>query len=246
MSEAGGGAAGGGGEYAPLAGQDAAPQYGTSADVRIARPGEIPHGGAAKLSRDGSDQVTDEVFNTASHFGAAMLALLGGAELIVKASEQVRAGGLASLRKRKSPAENHGGAARRTCAWVVGRPPPPAAAAPSRHAWRVWLHSRHRDRGRPCARAATPCARAGSAVASCASWGRGTGMAGVTPADARHRTPPAPPRACSHNPGRLWASPSTRCRSSPSSCAPPCTTALRVRPRWSADCASLTIAPYTR
>lgn len=77
------------------------------ASVRIARSGELPHDGA--LSRDGSVHVTDEargsaapkrsarrppdarrpqVFNTASHLMAAMLALLGSAELIVKASEE--------------------------------------------------------------------------------------------------------------------------------------------------------------
>lgn len=80
-----------GGEYAPLAAQDPPAGYGaTSVRVRIARVGELPHDGEAKFSRDGSEHVTDEVFNTASHFIAAMLSLLGGVELITKASEEAR------------------------------------------------------------------------------------------------------------------------------------------------------------
>lgn len=35
--------------------------YGSIRSVRVARIGELPHGGGAKLSRDGSVHVTDEV-----------------------------------------------------------------------------------------------------------------------------------------------------------------------------------------
>ena len=61
--------------------------------VRLARPGELPHEGeeAGRKSRDGSRFVTDEVFNAASHFVGAMLALLGGVQLLVKASQEVSA-----------------------------------------------------------------------------------------------------------------------------------------------------------
>ena len=100
--------------------------------VRIARIGELPHGGS-KLSRDGSVHVTDEarrkailapsasaderrpqVFNTASHFVGAMLSLLGAAELIVKASEQA-----SSARSR--PACQGGWRAPRALAAAPGR-----------------------------------------------------------------------------------------------------------------------------
>jgi hypothetical protein len=111
----GGGAAAG--EYQPLAAQQ--PQAYGAAGVRIARPGEIPHGGAAKLSRDGSVHVTDEVFNTASHFIAFMLSLLGGAELIVKASEQARAAAVCAHAARMCV----------TCAGALGCWPRAAARA---------------------------------------------------------------------------------------------------------------------
>lgn len=69
-------------------------QYGSvgerpgSTDFNFARPGMLPHDGEAKLSRDASVHVTDEVFNTASHFAAAMVSFLGSVVLIVKASLQ--------------------------------------------------------------------------------------------------------------------------------------------------------------
>lgn len=48
--------------------------------IRIARPGKR----RTLRSRDNSVRVTDETFNAASHFIGAMLALLGGVELIVR------------------------------------------------------------------------------------------------------------------------------------------------------------------
>lgn len=48
---------------------------------KIANVGEV-----GEFSRDGSPHATDETFNTASHFGAALLSLLGTILLIVEAS----------------------------------------------------------------------------------------------------------------------------------------------------------------
>jgi len=54
--------------------------------LRIAVPGER----FSELSKDQSEHVTDEVFNTASHMVGAMLALLGTAYLIAQASAKHR------------------------------------------------------------------------------------------------------------------------------------------------------------
>ena len=48
---------------------------------KIANVGEV-----GEVSRDGSIHATDEVFNTASHFGATLLSLLGSVLLIVESS----------------------------------------------------------------------------------------------------------------------------------------------------------------
>ena len=48
--------------------------------IRIARPGRR----SVLRSRDNSSVVTDETFNAASHFVGAMLALLGGVQLIIR------------------------------------------------------------------------------------------------------------------------------------------------------------------
>eukprot|EP00192_Tetraselmis_astigmatica_P020659 CAMPEP_0117648444 /NCGR_PEP_ID=MMETSP0804-20121206/407_1 /TAXON_ID=1074897 /ORGANISM="Tetraselmis astigmatica, Strain CCMP880" /LENGTH=290 /DNA_ID=CAMNT_0005454045 /DNA_START=215 /DNA_END=1087 /DNA_ORIENTATION=- len=61
----------------------------TCRHVRIAAPGRLP---ASGLSRDGSVWATDEVFNTASHFSAMMLCVLGGSLTISQASANEYAG----------------------------------------------------------------------------------------------------------------------------------------------------------
>eukprot|EP00873_Tetraselmis_striata_P006085 jgi/Tetstr1/426349/TSEL_016661.t1 len=57
--------------------------------IRLAAPGRLPLSG---LSRDKSIWVTDEVFNTASHFAALMLSLLGGAVMVSTAAAHPYAG----------------------------------------------------------------------------------------------------------------------------------------------------------